>query len=69
MLTVALGAAPNEDESHERVRIEAVIPASLSEAVQLDLIHFLFRTADRFGHSLQRDGTSVLWAEVDHRGP
>jgi hypothetical protein len=65
-MLAALGAAPSEDESGERVRIESKVPDVLSEAARLDLLHFLFRAADRFGHSLQKDGTSVIWAEVDH---
>ena len=65
MLTAALGEPPVEDVSDQRVRIHAEVPASLSEGARLDILQFLFRTADRFGHSLEKDGTSVIWAEVE----
>ncbi|MCX5063724.1 hypothetical protein OG895_43305 [Streptomyces sp. NBC_00201] len=68
MLTTALGAAPSQDESDERFRVEAEVPVSLGESARLDLLDFLFNTADRFGHSVRKDGTSVIWAEVDRQG-
>jgi hypothetical protein len=64
MLT-SLGATPAQDETDERVRIEAEVPPTIGEATLVDLLHLLLRAADRFGHSLQKDGTSVIWAEVD----
>ncbi|MHB9848999.1 hypothetical protein ACSYGO_07090 [Streptomyces krungchingensis] len=47
--------------------MEAVVPTSLSETAQLELLAFLLKTADHFGHRLQKDGTSVIWVEVEHR--
>lgn len=65
MLSAMFGDAPAEDERDERIRIEATVPASLSEAARLDLLAFLFQMADRFGHQVDKDGTSRIWAEVD----
>lgn len=65
-LTAALGAVVRENETEQWVHIEADVPAGLGEAERLDLLTFLFKTADRFGHSLHKDGTSCIWAEVDH---
>jgi hypothetical protein len=64
MLT-SLGATPVQDETDECVRIEAEVPPTIGEATLVNLLHLLIRAADRFGHSLQKDGTSVIWAEVD----
>ncbi|WP_128380399.1 hypothetical protein [Streptomyces cavernae] len=64
MLT-SLGATPATDETDDRVRIEAEVPPTIGEATLVNLLHLLIRAADRFGHSLQKDGTSVIWAEVD----
>ncbi|WP_048581662.1 hypothetical protein [Streptomyces viridochromogenes] len=64
VLAATLGVVPTEDASDERIRVEAEVPASLSEADRLHLLSFLLETADRFGHSLQRR-TSRIWAEID----
>ncbi|MGI5380720.1 hypothetical protein ACQEV2_42340 [Streptomyces sp. CA-251387] len=64
MLAATLGAEPTEDLSDERIRVEAEVPTSLSETARLDLLTFLYETADRFGHSVQQ-GTSRIWAEID----
>ncbi|MER5218599.1 hypothetical protein ABT063_51115 [Streptomyces sp. NPDC002838] len=73
MLSTALGV-PLDDDEPEAVRIEAndsglrisaPVPAALSEAVRLDVLAFLMQTADRFGHSVQHSGTSVIWAEIE----
>lgn len=65
MLTAVFGNSPTEDESGKRIRIEATVPPSLGEPARLDLLTFLFQTADRFGHHVDKDGTSRIWAEVD----
>ena len=65
MLT-ALGATPVKDETQTCVRIEAEVPLTLGEAARVEFLHFLLRASDRFGHSLNKDGTSVIWAEVDN---
>jgi len=65
MLTAMFGEAPATHETSGLIRIEAAVPTSLPEASRLDLLAFLYRTADRFGHCLDRDGTSHIWAEVD----
>ncbi|MEU2916411.1 hypothetical protein ACWCQ0_41485 [Streptomyces massasporeus] len=73
MLSTALGG-PLDDGDREAVRTEpsdtglrisAPVTASLSEAVRLDVLAFLMQTADRFGHSVQHNGTSVIWAEIE----
>ncbi|WP_316779734.1 hypothetical protein [Streptomyces sasae] len=73
MFSTALGV-PVDDNDPDAVRTEvadtslrisAPVPASLREAVRLDLLAFLLRTADRFGHSVQHNGASVIWAEVE----
>ncbi|MFC8349787.1 hypothetical protein [Streptomyces sp. NPDC057280] len=66
MLTAVFGEAPTEDESQGRTRIEATVPDSLGESARLDLLTFLYVTADRFGHRLEKNGTSRIWAEVDY---
>jgi hypothetical protein len=43
------------------------VPSTLSESARLDLLTFLSQTADRFGHHLDKDGTSRIWAEVPAR--
>ncbi|MGW7260708.1 hypothetical protein [Streptomyces sp. NPDC054834] len=65
MLSALFGDAPAEDETDDRIRVEATVPTSLSEAARLNLLAFLFRMADRFGHQVDKDGTSRIWAEVD----
>lgn len=73
-MLASLGAAPATEERDDHVRIEAEVPPTIGEATLVNLLHLLIRAADRFGHSLQKDGTSVIWAEVDaddtqdHRG-
>lgn len=67
MLCAALGNDPQTDESDERIRLEATVPAALRESVRLNLLAFLVRTADRFGHDLAKDGTSRIWVEVDRQ--
>jgi hypothetical protein len=70
----SLGATPVKDETDGRVRIEAEVSPTVGETTLVSLLRLLMRAADRFGHSLQRNGTSVIWAEVDtddtreHRG-
>ncbi|MFF8932299.1 hypothetical protein ACF1AO_34105 [Streptomyces longwoodensis] len=64
MLT-SLGATPVQDATDECVRIKAEVPPTIGEATLVNLLHLFIRAADRFGHSLQKDGTSVIWAEVD----
>lgn len=67
MLSTTLGV-PLDDGDQEAVRTEsrdsglrisAPVPDSLSEAVRLDMLAFLLQTAERFGHSVQHNGTSV----------
>jgi hypothetical protein len=73
MLSTALGVPLDPDEpdavrteaKDAGVRVSAPVPATLSEAVRLDVLAFLMRTADRFGHSVQHNGTSVIWAEIE----
>ncbi|MFF8177722.1 hypothetical protein [Streptomyces chartreusis] len=68
MLT-SLGATPARDDMDERVRLEAEVPPTIGEATLAELLRLLVRAADRFGHSLQKDGTSVIWAEIDADDP
>ncbi|MEU5896431.1 MULTISPECIES: hypothetical protein [unclassified Streptomyces] len=68
MFTSALGAI-RENETPERIRIEAEVTAALGETSRLELLQFLTGTADRFGHSINKDGTSLIWAEVDREDP
>lgn len=76
MLTTALGAPlDNDDPGAVRIedtdaalRISAPVPPTLSEAVRLDVLDFLFDTADRFGHTASLDGPSVIWAEIQKAG-
>lgn len=73
MLSTALGVPLDDDDpeavrteaSDTGLRISAPVPDALSEAVRLDVLAFLMRTADRFGHCLQHSGTSVIWAEIE----
>ncbi|WP_185843704.1 hypothetical protein [Streptomyces sp. WAC 05379] len=45
------------------------MPPTIGEATLTELLRLLVRAADRFGHSLRQDGTSVIWAEVDANDP
>ncbi|MGW7149599.1 hypothetical protein ACWGII_37870 [Streptomyces sp. NPDC054855] len=65
MLTSVLGAIPCQDATDERIRLEVEVPDSLGESERLAVLDFLLGQADRFGHSLHKDGTSAIWAEVD----
>ncbi|MEV7083335.1 hypothetical protein AB0N88_33100 [Streptomyces sp. NPDC093516] len=72
MLSTALGiplddgpAAVRKEAVGTGLRISAPVPEALSEAVRLDVLAFLMRTADRFGHYLQHGGVSVIWAEIE----
>ncbi|MGW2891888.1 hypothetical protein ACWDDN_42610 [Streptomyces griseoruber] len=77
MLTTALGAPQDKDDpqavriekTDSGLRISAQVPAVLSEAVRLDVLHFLLNTADRFGHLVPLDGPSVIWAEIETAVP
>lgn len=67
MLTNVLGSPPHQDATDERIRIEIEVTDALSESERLNVLRFLFGQADRFGHSLHKDGTAAIWAEVDSR--
>jgi hypothetical protein len=72
LLTTVLATPASEDnpdpvhieESSTVIRVWAEIPPTLAEPLRLEVLEFLRRTADRFGHTIRRSGQSVLWAEV-----
>ncbi|WP_328974171.1 hypothetical protein [Streptomyces canus] len=61
----ALGASPVENRTDGCVRIEAQVPSTISEDLLADLFRLLQHASDRYGHDLQKDGASVIWAEID----
>ncbi|WP_409239735.1 hypothetical protein [Streptomyces sp. PA5.6] len=65
LFTATLETEPRQDQSGNRIRVEAQVPASLSEPARIKILRLLLESADRFGHSVHRDGTSVIWAEID----
>ncbi|WP_406490612.1 hypothetical protein OHB06_00965 [Streptomyces sp. NBC_01604] len=77
MLTSALGAPLDNDdpdavhveETDASLRISAPVPSTLSESIRLGVLAFLIDTGARFGHDVQHDGPSVIWAEVEKAGP
>ncbi|MFI6341079.1 hypothetical protein [Streptomyces sp. NPDC050535] len=73
MLSTALGVPLDPDDpdavrtetNDTGLRVSAPVPAALSEAARLDVLAFLMRTADRFGHRVPHNGPSVIWAQID----
>jgi hypothetical protein len=64
-MLAALGASPVQKQMDGCIRIEAGVPRAISEASLIDLYRLLRQADAHFGHAFQRDGTSVIWAEID----
>ncbi|PCG85008.1 hypothetical protein CIB93_16700 [Streptomyces sp. WZ.A104] len=62
MLTAAIGAGPRVADTAAGIRIEADLPAELTEAEHAAVLAAL-ATADRFGHTLTRT-SEFVWAEI-----
>jgi hypothetical protein len=65
----ALGASPVENRTGGCIRIEAQVPSTISEDLLAGLFRLLQQASDRYGHDLQKNGTSVIWAEIDTEDP
>ncbi|MEV4878193.1 hypothetical protein [Streptomyces cyaneofuscatus] len=62
MLTAAIGTQPRVTETAADIRIEADLPAELTETEHTAVLAAL-ATADHFGHTLTRTAEFV-WAEI-----
>ncbi|MFD4633799.1 hypothetical protein ACFVYR_31750 [Streptomyces sp. NPDC058284] len=65
MLMATLNTPPSQNRTGGRIRIEAELPASLADPDRLRLLRLLVETGEQFGHSIHKDGTETIWAEVD----
>ncbi|MFD9225232.1 hypothetical protein ACFWDI_35710 [Streptomyces sp. NPDC060064] len=65
MLAAATESEPRIEETADHIRIEADLPAAMSNTIRGTILTTL-GAADRYGYNRTSDGDTV-WAEIDRR--